>query len=712
MDALLSEIQYINNVENATNQLKTQIKFSKSLQNAYDFCIKAHEGQIRISGEPYVVHPILVATLVAYFSRNEDMIIAALLHDVIEDTKYSVEQVENIFGKNVAHLVNGLTKISEIKEQKKLNNADNEKLYNSALSFRKMLLASIDDVGILVIKLCDRAHNMMTLSALSQKKQKRISEDTLVVYAPIAHRLGISSLKNILEDFSFSYLYKDEYTKIDNYLKNNQQKLQLESNSFVSKIESLLSIAGYNGSDIKINSRIKHYYSIYLKMQRKGISIDEILDISALRILVSTPIDCYKVLGLIHTNTKPLISKLKDYIALPKENGYQTIHTTVFYNAKIFEVQIRTFNMNKVAEFGIAAHWKYKDGGNSPIFTQEPFLKWLKSIRSDSAKNVEEFYSDVKEDLFSDEVIVFSPKGDLYTLPRKSVAIDFAYHVHSDVGNKALGCYINNVKKTLLTELNNGDMVLITTSSKPIARCSWINLVKTHRAKKSIKLLCSLKRKQINSLSGENLINTVFKNYKFDFLLKNINFSLHKMPSSYDYFVNIIRKLEKSYRSQLGMMAKLKVSKIKFRQFIFENIVLYSNFKINSVSFDHCCHPKVGDDIVAIGNTRNVFIHHKMCYKAHEKIDNKEKMFFCTWVKNKLSRYTMKISLENVRGSLSKFLAFMFNFGANILFIEYGKDKHSHVHYCAIEFEINNSDKEKVKTKIQKETKIIEFLSS
>ena len=474
----IERIKTITDIDAAEAYLFTKIAPSESIKNALEFAKKAHAVQKRKSGEPYVVHPILVAAVVATISADEAMVVAALLHDVVEDTKTTHEEIAFLYGDDVSHLVEGLTKIDSIRDKELIPSNSDEKLVISALSFRKMLLASIKDVRVLVVKLCDRLHNMLTLDALAEYKQKRISEETLVVYAPIAHRLGISFLKNLLEDLSFSYLFAQEKEKIDHYLNQNYHQIELRLNDFKEEITKLLLKNGFVEEDFEILSRIKHRYSIYLKMQRKGISIDEILDLLALRILVKNPIDCYKVLGLVHLHFQPLSSRFKDYIAVPKDNGYQTLHTTVFHNKGIFEVQIRTFEMHKTAELGVAAHWKYKSGG------LHVKLDWLDNLQYQN-ESVEDFYELIKNDLYSEDITVFSPKGDVYTLPRGAVALDFAYAIHSEIGNKAESALVNKTKVSLLTELSNGDIVKIETADENIVRCSWIDAVKTSKAKRN-----------------------------------------------------------------------------------------------------------------------------------------------------------------------------------------------------------------------------------
>ena len=707
MDPFIKEIQHINNVEDATNKLKTQTEISPKLYEIIDFIIEAHEGQFRKSGEPYCVHPILVASITAHFSKDEAIIATALLHDVVEDTSYSLEYIKDRWGSDIAHMVDGLTKIVEIREHEFIasNEASDTKIISSALTFRKMLIASIDDVRVLVVKLCDRLHNMLTLSVLPLNKQRRIAEETLVVYVPIANRLGISTLKNALEDLAFFYIYPNEYKKIDNFLKEQQSAMQLTFNTFISTTKNLLEKNGYDLNKIKIYSRIKHHYSIYLKMQRKGISIDEVLDLFAIRILVEEDIDCYKVLGFIHLEFKPLISRFKDYVATPKENGYQTIHTTVFYNSKIYEIQIRSFEMDRVAEFGIAAHWKYKTGAKNTTN-----LNWLKSLEF-SNENIEEFYQETKDNLYTQEMIVYSPKGEVFTLPVGSTAYDFAFAVHSNIGKKAIGCYINKIKKPLLTELKSTDIVLIELGNEVIVRCSWMDMVKTSRAKKQIKFLCTHRHKEIDELSGKNIINTIFSRYSDDITQIYPIESTYKIPLKLDFLKHTKQLIEKNIINDKGLMSRFKILTSKIKEYKFDNILIYSNFSISSVSFDHCCHPKFGDDIVAFKSNNEAIIHHKMCDKAYDKIKINQQMLFCKWTKSTVYQYKMVISIPNTKGELAKVLTYMAENEFYILGVEFGRQAHSYIQYCYIEFEINKSNIDEVRKIIERKVKVIEFYS-
>lgn len=707
MDPFIKEIQQINNVEDAINKLKTETEITPKLNEIINFIIVAHEGQYRKSGEPYCVHPILVACITAHFSKDEAIIATALLHDVVEDTSYTLDYVRETWGNDIAHMVDGLTKIVEIREHEFIssNETTDAKIISSALTFRKMLIASIDDVRVLVVKLCDRLHNMLTLSVLPPNKQKRIAEETLVVYVPIANRLGISHLKNALEDLAFYYIYPNEYKKIDAFLKEQEHAMQLTFNNFISTTKNLLEKNGFDLNKIKIYSRIKHHYSIYLKMQRKGISIDEVLDLFAIRILVENDIDCYKVLGFMHLEFKPLISRFKDYVATPKENGYQTIHTTVFYNSKIYEIQIRSFEMNKIAEFGIAAHWKYKSGAKNTTT-----LNWLKSLEF-SNENIEEFYEETKDNLHHEEIIVYSPKGEVYMLPVGSTAYDFAFAVHTNIGKKAISCNINKIKKPLLTVLKSTDIVQIEICDEPIVRCSWIDMVRTSRAKKQIKLMCTHRQKEIDELSGKNIINTVFSRYYEDVTkLYHID-SMYKIPTVLDFFKHSKQIIEKNIIRDTGLMTRFKILTSKIKEYRFDNMLIYSNFSISSVSFDHCCHPKFGDDIVAFKNGNEAIIHHKMCDKAYDKIKANQQMLFCKWTKDSVYQYKMVISIPNTKGELAKVLTYMAENDFYILGIEFGRQKHSYIQYCDIEFEINRSNIDEVKKIIEKKVKIIEFFS-
>ncbi|WP_281951086.1 RelA/SpoT family protein [Nitrosophilus kaiyonis] len=708
MKKFIEKIKECKDLEKSKEILFSVVKKDPKVEYALNFAIKAHENQFRKSGEPYVVHPILVASIVGYISHDETMVIAALLHDVVEDTPITIEEIYKNFGKDVANLVEGLTKIVEIRDKSLIPSYINEKLITSAMSFRKILIASIKDVRVLVIKLCDRLHNMLTLDALPINKQKRIAEETLVVYAPIAHRLGISFLKNLLEDLSFYYIFPNEYKKIDDFIQSHKQELQIKLNNFIDDVKKVLVKNGFRANDFNIISRIKHYYSIYLKMQRKGISIEEVLDLLAIRVLVKHKIDCYKALGAIHLNFKPLIMRFKDYVAIPKENGYQTIHTTVFDNTSIFEVQIRTYDMHKTAEYGVAAHWKYKIGANNIN------LKWLENLQFQN-ENIEEFMELVKNDLYSEDISVFSPKGDIFTLPRGAVALDFAYAVHTDIGNRAKEVYINKQKSTLLTELKNGDIVKIITSEKPILRCSWIDAVKTSKAKEQMRQACKQKIKEINSKSAINILSSELRVSKEEIEKwvekNNLKNSIYKVPIDINFFKEIKNRFLADLRKEKKILPFIGGRNIKLKEQIFDNFVIYSSFNINRVEFDYCCNPKMGDEIVAFRKNNFAIIHHKLCEHAAELINSGEPMLFIEWSRSRLPKYKLLVSLQNKKGALASFLGYLAKLDINIISIELGRNiEYSNI--CELEIETDISNSELLRKKLESKVKVIEITGS
>ncbi len=691
---LIQKIKNIHSIKEASSLLLSRTNTPK-IKKALNFAIKAHEGQKRKSGEDYVVHPILVATITSYFNDNEDVITAAILHDVVEDTPYTIYYIKDEFGEEVANLVEGLTKIVEIRDNSLIPSHSNEKLAKSALTFRKMLLSSIKDIRVLVIKLCDRLHNMLTLDALPSHKQKRIAEETLVVYAPIAHRLGIATIKNLLEDLAFKYLLPEEYKKIDEYIQKNKEKFHLKLNSFIQEIDKLMLKNGFKESEFEIKSRIKHYYSIFLKMQRKGISIEEVLDLLAVRVIVSKPLDCYKTLGIIHLNFRPLISRFKDYIAIPKENGYQTIHTTVYDKNSIIEVQIRTFDMDKNAEFGIAAHWKYK------LDSAMPNIKWLEDMKYE--ENVEDFYELAKNDLFSEDIVVYSPKFDTFTLPLGATALDFAYAIHSDIGNKAVSAYVNKEKVSLLHQLKTGDIVKIETGEEVIPRCSWINALKTSKAKYEQKRLCKAKEKEINRKLAVAILATIFDLdiYKIRALIKanDLCESIPKIVDDLSFLKEVVKKLYQTLKKRNILYFK----NIKLKEYIFGNIKVISNKPIQDIRFHYCCHPKVGDKILGLLDKKEVEIHHRFCNNAENKI---KKAVFVEWIKNSQNRFFLVVTLPNKKGELAKFVSFLNKNDIFIHSIELGKESNN----CKMEIEFNEKNYDTIKNKIQKEYNIIEFI--
>lgn len=710
MDAFLDKAKKIQTIEEAKALLWEQIPSPlPATIKALELSLTAHDGQQRKSGEPYIVHPILVAAITAAFSNDETMVQAALLHDVVEDTHFDIEDLEREFGDDVAHMVEGLTKIVEIRDEELAPSGSDERLINSALTFRKMLIASIKDIRVLVIKLCDRLHNMLTLDALTPQKQKRIAEETLVVYAPIAHRLGISRLKNHLEDLSFYYIYPDDYKKIDDYIKSNAQNLQFKLNAFIQKVKDTMDKDGFDQEEFEIIGRVKHYYSIYLKMHRKGVSIEEVLDLLAIRIIVKEPIECYRVLGLMHLNFTPLISRFKDYIAVPKENGYKTIHTTLFNEEGIVEAQIRTSDMHKLAEYGVAAHWKYKDGNDSVN------LEWLESLNFQK-ESVEEFYELAKSDLFSEDITVFSPKGDYYTLPKGSTALDFAYAIHSEVGATATEALVNKQKTSLLTILKNGDIVNILKDDKLHLHCSWLDAVKTSKAQDGIRSHCRARIKESDTLSAYNILATLFVQtsaaMKELIGIVDLKDSIHKLPVQRDYYIETIHKVaEYMGTKEVRFWELLKKGYKKPLIKEIEHFKFFTNKPLDGVEFDYCCHPKVGDQIVAFYKDSKAIIHHKLCKKAYSKILAEEPMLHVNWRYAKLSRYRLIISLQNQKGILADLLTKLSDMDLNVISIELSIQSSESAEYCQIEVESSEGKKSLLAEKISQKLKLIEITS-
>ncbi|MGP1560708.1 MAG: RelA/SpoT family protein [Helicobacteraceae bacterium] len=700
-------------LETKTKEQAAQLLLSKipdtdkqKVRFAIDFATSAHFGQYRKSGVEYVVHPILVACIVHHIGGDVYMIISALLHDVVEDTGVSITDIESHFGKEVKDLVDGLTKIDKIREENLISSSQiDERLIKSAMSFRKMLLSSIDNIKILVIKLCDRTHNVLTLDALPLNKQRRIAEETLVVYSPIAHRLGISAIKNILEDICFYYIFPDDYAKIDKYLSQKEQKLELKLNSMISDIETLMLKNGYAETDYEIHSRVKHKYSIYLKMQRKGVSIDEVLDLLAIRIIVPSDLDCYKVLGLIHTNFKPLISRFKDYVSVPKDNGYQTIHTTVFNRDDLLEVQIRTKKMDYTAELGVAAHWKYKDSGLLPK------VSWLKGIEKDSIQDVE-FYTSAKGELSNIEIAVYTPLGDIISLPEGSTALDFAYAVHSEVGQKAKSCFINRKPQPLLTKLQKGDLVNIVVGNDVIPRCTWLRAVKTVRARGHIRQACNQRLREINTLIGKSVLASYFMiNHKRveKFIQKeNIGELMQRIP----YNKGLLNEIAAKYKKKLFLI-RPPFEFFKQRDYEFDNLIITSNKNISEAHFDHCCRPKYGDEIMAIVYKKGkVIIHHKQCERGFELLKNSANALLVKWAGVNNVVMSLTVLLDHIKGSLAEFVGFLAANGVNVINMNIRGDQLEVMSRCEVLAEFPNKTVAKTKEKLQARYNVLEIVEA
>ena len=470
------------------------------IKKAYAYAEKAHRGQVRISGDAYIIHPLNVAYILTGLHLDDETICAALLHDVVEDTCATLEEMDAEFGRNIMELIDGVTKLGRIEYMSK----EDVKLEN----YRKMFLAMAKDIRVIMIKLADRLHNMRTLKYMREDKRRRIAKETIEVYAPLANRLGISSIKVELEDLCLRYLEPEAYYALVEEVKHKRQERQAFIRESIRQIHEKLEAAGI---EAEIKGRAKHFYSIYRKMKRDNKSVNEIYDLSAVRVLVSSVKDCYGVLGVIHAMWKPIPGRFKDYIAMPKSNGYQSLHTTVMTHGDPLEIQIRTKAMHQVSEFGIAAHWKYKEAGRSIGATDENDQKmsWLRQMVSLQKEydDPKEFFEALKLDVFSDEVFVFTPRGDVIDLPKGSNPIDFAYHIHTEIGHHCVGAKVNGKIVPLEYKLKNGDIVSIVTNKGGNGPSpDWLNTVASSATRSKIRAWFKKENREENVERGMNLI--------------------------------------------------------------------------------------------------------------------------------------------------------------------------------------------------------------
>ncbi len=487
------------------------------IKKAYVYSAKVHQGQLRKSGEPYLVHPLEVAGILAELRLDEASIVTGLLHDTIEDTLATAEELTELFGPEVAQLVDGVTKLSKFSASATLSQEEKQ-----AENFRKMIIAMAQDIRVILVKLADRTHNMRTLDHMSEEKQARIGQETLDIYAPLANRLGISWIKTELEDLSFRYVKPQEFFALQEKLNKRKKEREKYIEDTTAFIRARLEERGLKGD---VSGRFKHVYSIYKKIKSQGIDFDQIHDIIAFRILMPTVPSCYEALGLVHQLWKPVPGRFKDFIAIPKPNMYQSLHTTVIGPlSERVEVQIRTPEMHKIAEEGIAAHWAYKEG-KALISKDDEKFAWLRQLMEwqQDLKDPKEFLETVKVDLFTDEVFVFTPKGDVKSLPRGATPVDFAYAIHSDVGGRCVGAKVNGKIVPLRYKLKNGDMVEVLTSPQAHPSKDWLTFVKTSRAQQRIRNFIKQQQRDKSLQLGRELAERELKRYQLNLnrLLKN-----------------------------------------------------------------------------------------------------------------------------------------------------------------------------------------------
>lgn len=486
----------------------------EEIKKAFEFAARLHNGQYRISEEPYIIHPVEVAKILTDLMVDKNTIKAALLHDVIEDTDTKPEEIKELFGDDVLSLVMGVTKLGKYQFKSKEE--------RQAENFRKMFIAMANDVRVVFLKLADRLHNMRTLNYMAAAKQQRIAQETLDIFAPLANRLGIGKIKAELEDLSLRYLNPEKYFEIAQLVALKKAERDATIQVLIEKISQLLKQHKIKAS---ISGRSKHYYSIYSKMKRLNIAFHELYDISAVRVIVNSVNECYEVLGIIHSQFKPIPGRFKDYIAMPKSNMYRSLHTSVLGpKSKPIEVQIRTHEMHQVAEYGVAAHWKYKEKGSQKAISNEDLkFTWMRKLAEMEkyVSNAEEYVESVKLDLFSDQVFAFTPMGDVIDLPVDATPVDFAFRIHTDVGFKITGALINGRIAQLDTKLKNGDIVEIMTSKNGTPRLDWLNFVVTKLAQSKIRQWYKKNQKEEHVVIGHNMLEAELGKARLDELVKS-----------------------------------------------------------------------------------------------------------------------------------------------------------------------------------------------
>jgi len=644
------------------------------IDRSYIYSARVHAGQVRLSGEPYLSHPLEVAGILAEMKLDVVSIAAGLLHDVLEDTHAAPEDIRDLFGLEVFHIVSGVTKLSNLP----FNNSQERQ----AESIRQMILAMADDIRVILIKLADRLHNMRTLQFHSDNKKILIAQETQDIYAPIAGRLGIYWIKKELEDSAFMYLRMDDYNRIRGLISKDRD----EREKYIEIVKSLIA-KKMNEANIKceVIGRYKYFYSIFKKMTAQNLAFEDIYDLVAFRIIVDSIPKCYEALGLIHSLWKPIDIKFKDYIARPKPNMYQSLHTTVIgpYGERV-EIQIRTFDMDKVAQSGIAAHWSYKEGKHVDEKVRETFA-WIQNLveNQENFRDPNEFLENVRIDLFPDEVYVFTPKGDIKSLPKGATPVDFAYLIHSEVGNQCVGAKINGLMVPLKYELKTGDIVEVITSKGHHPSKDWLNFVKTVKARSRIRQWIKIQEKERSITLGREMCEKAFRKYRLNFntlaksetmtnIVADFGFKIvEDLIASVGYGkitpLQIIRKFEDKPEEEPHASLFNKIIRRVRKKKPKESIVVKGLEDI-LVKFGKCCQPVPGDSITGyITQGYGVTVHRTGCINALKM--NPERQIDVQWHIQGAEMYPVKIRIRSYDrvGLLADVASTISKYGANII---------------------------------------------
>lgn len=658
---------------------------TKKVESAFVLAKKAHEGQMRSSGDPYITHPVAVASILADMRLDHETLMGALLHDVIEDTSYSKEDLSTEFGEVVAELVEGVSKLDKIQfRSKKEAQAEN---------FRKMMMAMVQDIRIILIKLADRTHNMRTLGALRPDKRRRIARETLEIYAPIAHRLGIHDIKNELEDLGFQAMHPMRYRALRTAVKQARgNRKEVIENTRLEVVSRL----GEKQVEAEVTGREKHLYSIYQKMKNKELQFNQIMDIYAFRVVVDSVDDCYRVLGCMHGLYKPIEGRFKDYVAIPRTNGYQSLHTSLVGPHGIpVEIQIRTGEMDEMANKGVAAHWMYKEADGKSSTAQTRARKWMQSLLElqQSASSSFEFIENVKADLFPDEIYVFTPDGRIIELPMGATPVDFAYAVHTDVGNSCVGVKVDRSNYSLNKLLENGQTVEIITSPRANPNANWLNFVVTAKARSQIRQFLKKQRAEEAITLGNRLLRHALGNVKLDDIPQE-NIDRVVVETQHDNFYALL--------SDIGLGNEL--SAIVARRLVGEEDKsdVLSDKKMNVaikgtegllVSYSRCCHPIPDDQIIAVLSPgKGMLIHQVGCSNIRRLMkEEPQRVLPMKWEEDAVGEFkaALRVELINHHGTLASLTNSVSSADSNIVGLQ-TEEKESNVYYVDLEVTTKN----------------------